>query len=83
MKKKIVEINKQIGFLQENQSQFEKLKSTFIKPSAFTSSTAVMSAPGMSSPGAFSAVEIVELSSIKKNFFICLQHSINFKPFKR
>lgn len=45
----------------------QKLKSTYINQSAFTSSTAVMSAPGMTSPGAFSAVELGELSSIKKN----------------
>ncbi len=45
----------------------QKLKSTYIKPSAFTSSTAVMNAPGMASPGAYSAIELNELSSIKKN----------------
>ncbi len=45
----------------------QKIKSTYIKPSAFTSSTAVMNAPGMTSSGAYSAVELNELSSIKKN----------------
>lgn len=38
-----------------------------INQSAFTSRGAVMTAPGMSSPGAFSAIEVAELSSIKKN----------------